>query len=315
MKLMRQILLIIGAVYCAAEIADARLIAPWSYRDLIDKSDVVAIGTATATREVAERADHVGYISQHVVGVETTFAIAGVLKGDAGMKELVLHHYRAEGMMVPNGPTLVAFEPEKKQTFLLFLVREADGRYAPTSGQIDPVIREIGGGGMESIVPATGVKVENISTDSNAAMKASGITLMVVSADSEETAGEHGEAANAVDGDPKTIWHTQWQDANPEPPHEIIIKMRAPAVIKGFTYLPRQDESDHGTIREYEFYVSDDGKDFGKPVKKGEFEADKEKKTVTFEPRKCQYIKLREISEMNGEAWASAAEIGIVPGE
>ena len=138
------------------------------------------------------------------------------------------------------------------------------------------------------------------------------ITLKVVKADSEETSGEDGKAANAVDGNANTIWHTQWQDESPECPHEIIIELSEAVGINGFTYLPRQDESDHGSIKEYEFYVSDDGKEFGKPVKKGEFTADKEKKTVTFEGKKCRFIKLRAISEINGEAWTSAAEIGVV---
>jgi hypothetical protein len=138
------------------------------------------------------------------------------------------------------------------------------------------------------------------------------VTLTVVKADSEETSGQDGKAANAVDGNPNTLWHTQWQDASPALPHEIIIKLSEPATIKGFTYLPRQDDSENGTIKDYEFYVSDDGKEFGEPVKKGVFESGKEMKTVAFEPRKCGYIKLRAMSEINGEAWTSAAEIGIV---
>jgi hypothetical protein len=138
------------------------------------------------------------------------------------------------------------------------------------------------------------------------------VSLKVVKADSEETAGEDGKAANAVDGDTNTVWHTQWQDSSPECPHEIVIELSEPATIKGFTYLPRQDEMENGTIKDYEFYVSDDGKEFGKPVKKGEFGQGKEVKTITFDPMKCHYIKLRALSEINGEAWSSAAEIGVV---
>jgi len=164
------------------------------------------------------------------------------------------------------------------------------------------------------LAPATTVETANPEVITNSpAATASQITLTVVKVDSEETAGEDGKGANAVDGDPNTFWHTQWQDANPECPHEIIIKLNPPAMIKGFTYLPRQDDSDHGTIRDYEFYVSDDGHNFGQPVCKGTFENTKDKKTVTFEPRECQYIKLKALSEVNGEAWTSAAEIGVIP--
>jgi hypothetical protein len=138
------------------------------------------------------------------------------------------------------------------------------------------------------------------------------LTLKLVKVDSEETAGEDGKGANAVDGDPATIWHTQWQDASPAHPHEIIIELSRAATIKGFTYLPRQDENANGSIKDYEFYVSDDGKEFGQAVKKGTFEEGKERKTVTFEPKPCRFIKLTALSEVNGEAWTSAAEIAVV---
>jgi hypothetical protein len=136
--------------------------------------------------------------------------------------------------------------------------------------------------------------------------------LKVVRVDSEETAGENGKGANAVDGDTSTIWHTQWQDASPPCPHEIVIELTPPATIKGFTYLPRQDDSDHGTIKDYEFYVSNDGDDFGLPVAKGTFEAGKDLKTVSFSPQQCRFVKLKALSEINGEAWTSAAEIGVI---
>src|ERR1043165_7204681 len=96
--------------------------------------------------------------------------------------------------------------------------------------------------------------------------------LKVVRVDSEETAGENGNSANAVDGDPNTLWHTQWQDAAPECPHEIVIELAATSTLKGFTYLPRQDDRLHGMIKGYEFYISNDGQDFGQPVAKGEFD-------------------------------------------
>ncbi|HEY1718162.1 MAG TPA: discoidin domain-containing protein [Verrucomicrobiae bacterium] len=140
-------------------------------------------------------------------------------------------------------------------------------------------------------------------------------TLKFVKVDSEETAGEDGKGANAVDGDPATLWHTQWQDTNPPCPHEITIELVPPATIKGFTYLPRQDDSDHGMIKDYEFYVSDDGDDFGQPVSKGTFENSKDLKTVTFDARKCRFIKLKALSEVNDAEWTSAAEIGVVPVE
>jgi hypothetical protein len=139
-----------------------------------------------------------------------------------------------------------------------------------------------------------------------------GVKLKLVKVDSEEHLAQSGYGENAVDGDPDTFWETQWQGHSPGLPHEIIIELLPASVIKGFTYLPRQDESDHGTIRDYEFYVSDDGTHFGKPVKTGAFKPTKEKKTETFQPVKCRFIKLKAISEINGLPWTSVAEIGVV---
>jgi hypothetical protein len=137
--------------------------------------------------------------------------------------------------------------------------------------------------------------------------------LKFVKADSEETSAEDGKGANAVDGDTNTFWHTQYTDDTPTCPHEIVIELVTPTTIKGFTYLPRQDDSENGTIKDYEFYVSDDGKDFGQPVSKGTFENSKDLKTVAFGPKKCRFIKLKALSEVNDAAWTSAAEIGVVP--
>ena len=100
--------------------------------------------------------------------------------------------------------------------------------------------------------------------------------------------------------------------ASPVHPHEIVIELTPPCKIKGFTYLPRQDEEVNGTIKDYEFFVSNDGKEFGQPLKKGAFERGKEIKTVTFDAKTCQFIKLKALSEINDQPWTSAAEIGII---
>jgi F5/8 type C domain len=151
----------------------------------------------------------------------------------------------------------------------------------------------------------------NIGVDPTAAAETK-IKLKVVKVDSEETNNQNGRGENAVDGNPNTYWHTEWASNSPGLPHEIVIALVPPSVIKGFTYLPRQDNSDHGNIKDFEFYAGDDGKNFGPPVKKGVFEPGKGEKIETFEPIKCCYIKLKAISEINGLPWTSAAEIGVI---
>lgn len=138
------------------------------------------------------------------------------------------------------------------------------------------------------------------------------VALKFVKADSQETEGEDGKGENAVDGNTETFWHTQWQNESPQCPHEIVIELVPPSAIKGITYLPRQDGGVNGTIKDYEVYAGNDAENLGQPVAKGSFDEGQELKTVTFAPVTCRYIKLKAISEANGEAWTSAAEIGVV---
>lgn len=73
------------------------------------------------------------------IGVETPFRASAILKGDKSIRTFVLHHYREASPAPAIGePMLVFFDPPKRRSYLLFLVREPDGRYAPTAGQTDP---------------------------------------------------------------------------------------------------------------------------------------------------------------------------------
>jgi len=91
-----------------------------------------------------------------------------------------------------------------------------------------------------------------------------------ITADSQETAGENGRATNATDGNTGTIWHTQWQAANPVHPHWLVVDLGATFTIGGFRYLPRQDGA-NGRIANYKFYISADGVTWGAPVAQGTF--------------------------------------------
>ena len=131
-----------------------------------------------------------------------------------------------------------------------------------------------------------------------------------VKADSE--APGH-QAGNAVDGNPGTIWHTTWGDHAPEYPHEIYIELQEQTLIKGLSYLPRQDMS-NGWIAEYQVYVSSDGKSWDNPVAMGSFKKDRSKKKVLFEKTcKGRFIRFVALSGFDGQIFASVAELDIIP--
>ena len=127
----------------------ARVVRIWTYQELVGNSDLVVIATPAVTNDTKEHIELPGFKGEHVIGVETRFTVSTVLKGDKALGDFTLHHYRtADGINVPhvpNGPSFVSFAPVEGPTamqraYILFLLREPDGRYAPVVGQVDPVL-------------------------------------------------------------------------------------------------------------------------------------------------------------------------------
>ncbi|MEQ8768656.1 MAG: sulfatase-like hydrolase/transferase [Planctomycetota bacterium] len=119
---------------------------------------------------------------------------------------------------------------------------------------------------------------------------------------------------NAIDGDPRTIWHTRWQGELAEPPHEIVIDLGAEYRVHGIRYLARQDNGWNGSIGQFELFVGG-STDFGEAVLTASFQKVKTSQEATFESTTGRYVKLRILSEVNGGPWASIAELGFVVGE
>ena len=129
--------------------------------------------------------------------------------------------------------------------------------------------------------------------------------------DSEEPLA-FGAAVRGFDGVTETIWHTQFLNGSPPPPHEIQINLGSSANLNGFVYVPRQDGSPNGWIGQYEFYVSTDGVNWGSPVAVGTFANDATNKQVSFTSTTGQYVRLRALSEVNGNPWTSMAELQLL---
>ena len=58
--------------------------------------------------------------------------------------------------------------------------------------------------------------------------------------DSEDPNGYLAEYA--FDGNPNTFWHTEFRINTPPPPHELQIDIGSVQNLRGFHYLPRQDD-------------------------------------------------------------------------
>ena len=135
--------------------------------------------------------------------------------------------------------------------------------------------------------------------------------LQIAFASSQEP--DEGDASYLVDGDPSTIWHTMYSITLAKYPHWVDFDAGKQKVIKGFTYLARQDGSLNGCIKDYEIYVSNDNKNWGEPVAKGSFEKTAKLQKVMFGKLvKARYVRLRALNEQSGQDYASGAEFTLV---
>ncbi|MCF8295726.1 MAG: discoidin domain-containing protein [Bacteroidales bacterium] len=136
-------------------------------------------------------------------------------------------------------------------------------------------------------------------------------TWNLVSVDSEE-AVYPGLAAMAFDGDPETIWHTGWVYGDDPYPHEMIIDLGNRYKFSSFTLLNRQD-GENGRIKEYELYLSDTLNVWPDVLSAGQWINTSAPQTITFSDKPIgRYMRLVALSEVNGNPWASAAEISWV---
>jgi len=120
------------------------------------------------------------------------------------------------------------------------------------------------------------------------------------------------ESYKAMDGDPRTMWHTYWGAGETSHPHDIVLDLGESREISGFAYLARIGGG-NGTIKEFEFYVGDNPKRFGKPVIQGIFTKINEENIVKLRaPVKARYVKLRALSEVGGRPWTSIAEMRVL---
>jgi hypothetical protein len=128
-----------------------------------------------------------------------------------------------------------------------------------------------------------------------------------------DSAAENYEPANAVDGDPKTMWHTAFGGKEPAFPHALIVEFERPMTMAGCKLLPRQDNNRNGRIKDYAIYVSNDGRNWDQPVAKGSFDESPAMKMVEFNQRMTAlFLKLVALAGFDKKPYASLAELEII---
>ncbi|MGW7517121.1 discoidin domain-containing protein [Streptomyces sp. NPDC054796] len=137
-------------------------------------------------------------------------------------------------------------------------------------------------------------------------------TGWTATASDEETASENGRAANVLDGDPATLWHSKWSGTAAPLPHSITLDMHRTEVVSALLYRPRTGSA-NGRIGEYAIHLSTDGQSWGQAVATGTLADDATVKTLSFAARGARYIRLTAQTEAGGRGpWSSAAELNLL---
>ncbi len=139
-----------------------------------------------------------------------------------------------------------------------------------------------------------------------------------VTADSEETHdGRLMGAAQAVDGDPLTMWHTPYVGSNlPGYPHTLTFEL-PPGTwwVAGVRYLPRQSGTG-GMIKQFRVRVSDDGVQWTGKGTSPVLAAGARPALVRFAPVLARFVQFVALSPVTAGQWfASAAEVGVIQGQ
>ncbi|MBO7316350.1 MAG: alpha-L-fucosidase [Paludibacteraceae bacterium] len=134
----------------------------------------------------------------------------------------------------------------------------------------------------------------------------------VVSCSAEEP---NYEANKAIDDNENSIWHTPWSNDAQKHPHFISVDCAEALKVKGFILMPRKDMLG-GIPYNYDFYISNDGKNWKKIISNGEFSNIKNNpvnQEVLF-PRteNMRFFKFVALNEVENNAWCSVAEIELI---
>lgn len=174
--------------------------------------------------------------------------------------------------------------------------------YVPYTEPID--MRQ--GGHLMAYASADGL-VQSIITEKEYGFFVDKSEWTIYSYDSQQ--GGNEKAANAIDDDDNTIWHTQWSPTTPDCPHEIVVDMKQTFRVTAFSYKGRKDGS-NGRVQRYEVYFSPSPYLWGEPAASGTFNNTSDKQTVSIPSKpEARYMKFLVRSVVDDKGYASAAEL------
>ncbi|OKL46234.1 discoidin domain-containing protein [Boudabousia marimammalium] len=137
-------------------------------------------------------------------------------------------------------------------------------------------------------------------------------TGWAATASSQETSSEQTPASKAIDGNPATIWHTQYSGGiSPTLPQSITVNMDRVNSVERVEYVPRGGGGTNGDVKRYKLETSVNGTDWTTVVENGSFPVSKDPKSVDIPEgmRDFQYFRFTSLESANGQPFAAAAEL------
>ena len=125
---------------------------------------------------------------------------------------------------------------------------------------------------------------------------------------------EGGQARHVLDGNDESYWHSLRGVTVASFPHDIRLDLGGERRIKGITYQAAPPED--ARIKDYEVYVSMDGKSWGEPVARGSFANNRNlQQALFFAPASARFVRLVALSSHTDGDYAAIAELGVIPEE
>ena len=116
-------------------------------------------------------------------------------------------------------------------------------------------------------------------------------------------------AANAIDGDPDTFWHTRWGAIAPSHPHELVVEFKESKRLQGVRLKARSGNA-NGRLAEVSLFVSDHNGNWGKPVvDHAKLASSDDWQVLDFPPVEARFLRLVTHGEVAGQGSASLAEL------
>ena len=119
------------------EIFDGRYVRCWTQEQISFLSDVIASATLLQTERLEALEGFEKWEGVGVRAVEMTFSVSRTFKGKVPPdSKIVVRYYEPPGSKGPE--SWIETDAEATQTYLLYLLQEANNRFAPTSGSMEP---------------------------------------------------------------------------------------------------------------------------------------------------------------------------------